>query len=100
MFEIESGVKGADITHTEGTTDANGAFSMAIVPTTLPVMMEITGGTYQDEATGNTLTNALMSSVLPEIARRDAVTVSPLTDIAAKRAASDLTVAGINAANA
>ncbi|NIY90275.1 hypothetical protein HCZ64_24120, partial [Vibrio campbellii] len=100
VYAIESGVKGADITHTEGTTDASGAFSMTIVPTPLPVMVEITGGSYQDEATGNTLTNTTLSSVLPEIARRDVVTVSPLTDIAAKRAASDLTVTGINSANA
>ncbi|PTO95428.1 hypothetical protein CWO17_23460, partial [Vibrio sp. 10N.286.45.A3] len=100
VYAIESGAKGADITHTEGTTDANGAFSMAIVPTTLPVMMEISGGSYQDEATGNTITNTTLTSVLPEIARREAVTVSPLTDIAAKVAATDLTVAGINSANA
>ncbi|MFS1440752.1 hypothetical protein BCU50_002405 [Vibrio sp. 10N.286.46.E10] len=100
VYAIESGAKGANITHTEGTTDANGAFSMAIVPTTLPVMMEISGGSYQDEATGNTITNTTLTSVLPEIARRDAVTVSPLTDIAAKVAATDLTVAGINSANA
>ncbi|GAK85580.1 internalin putative [Vibrio ponticus] len=100
VFAIESGTKGTDLTKTAGTTDANGAFSMTIEPTALPVMVEIMGGTYQDEATGNTLTNATLSSVLPEIARRDVVTVSPLTDIAAKLAASDLTVAGINAANA
>ncbi|GAK85581.1 internalin putative [Vibrio ponticus] len=100
VFAIEAGVKGTDLTKTAGTTDASGAFSMTIVPTPLPVMMEITGGTYQDEATGNTLTNSSLTSVLPEIARRDAVTVSPLTDIAAKLAAGDLTVNGINTANA
>ncbi|KJF92275.1 hypothetical protein UB34_20510, partial [Photobacterium leiognathi] len=100
VFAIESGAKGTDLTKTAGTTDANGAFSMTIEPTELPVMFEITGGTYQDEATGNTLTNTTLMSVLPEIARRDVVTVSPLTDIATKLAASDLTVAGINAANA
>ncbi|PQJ37902.1 hypothetical protein BTO00_22740, partial [Vibrio campbellii] len=100
VFAIESGAKGTDLTKTAGTTDANGAFSMTIEPTALPVMFEITGGTYQDEATGNTLTNTTLTSVLPEIARRDVVTVSPLTDIAAKLAVSDLTVAGINAANA
>ncbi|WP_167512857.1 beta strand repeat-containing protein, partial [Aliivibrio finisterrensis] len=100
VFAIEAGSKGTDLTKTAGTTDANGAFSMAIVPTSLPVMMEITGGSYVDEATGMTLNNSTLTAVLPEIARRDVVTVSPLTDIAAKRAASDLTVAGINAANA
>ncbi|MFD2269972.1 hypothetical protein, partial [Vibrio thalassae] len=100
VFAIESGVKGADITHTEGTTDANGAFSMAIVPTALPVMMEITGGVYIDEATGISLNNGTLTTVLPEIARRDSVTVSPLTDIAAKVAATDLSVTGINSANA
>ncbi|WP_219846906.1 LamG domain-containing protein, partial [Vibrio campbellii] len=100
VYAIESGAKGTDLTKTAGTTDANGAFSMTIEPTALPVMFEITGGTYQDEATGNTLTNTTLTSVLPEIARRDVVTVSPLTDIAAKLAASDLTVTGINTANA
>ncbi|GAK87241.1 glycoprotein gp2 [Vibrio ponticus] len=100
VYAIESGVKGTDLTKTAGTTDANGAFSMTIEPTALPVMFEITGGTYQDEATGNTLINTTLTSVLPDIARRDVVTVSPLTDIATKLAASDLTVAGINAANA
>ncbi|WP_208846174.1 hypothetical protein, partial [Aliivibrio finisterrensis] len=100
VFAIEAGTKGTDVTHTVGTTDVNGAFSMAIVPTSLPVMMEITGGSYVDEATGMTLNNSTLTAVLPEIARRDVVTVSPLTDIAAKVAATDLTVAGINAANA
>ncbi|PQJ37908.1 hypothetical protein BTO00_22770, partial [Vibrio campbellii] len=100
VFAIEAGAKGTDITHTAGTTDANGSFSMTIVPTPLPVMMEITGGVYIDEATGHTLTNTTLTSVLPEIARREVVTISPLTDIATKVAGSDLTVAGINAANA
>ncbi|WP_208846180.1 hypothetical protein, partial [Aliivibrio finisterrensis] len=100
VYAIEASVKGTDLTKTAGTTDANGAFSMAIIPTDLPVIMEITGGVYIDEATGMTLNNSTLTAVLPEIARRDVVTVSPLTDIAAKRAASDLTVAGINAANA
>ncbi|MFD2268065.1 ImpA family metalloprotease, partial [Vibrio thalassae] len=100
VYAIESGAKGTDLTKTAGTTDANGAFDMTIVPTTLPVMMEITGGMYIDEATGISLNSGTLTTVLPEIARRDSVTVSPLTDIAAKVAATDLSVTGINSANA
>ncbi|PTQ20399.1 hypothetical protein [Vibrio sp. 10N.286.46.E10] len=100
VYAIETGAKGTDLTKTAGTTDASGAFSMTIVPTALPVIMEISGGVYIDEATGISINNGTLTTLLPEIARRDNVTVSPLTDIAAKVAATDLSVTGINGANA
>ncbi|KJF92209.1 hypothetical protein UB34_20570, partial [Photobacterium leiognathi] len=43
VFAVESGAKGTDLTKTAGTTDANGDFEMSIVPTDLPVIIEITG---------------------------------------------------------
>ncbi|GAK87238.1 putative internalin [Vibrio ponticus] len=100
VYAIETGAKGTDLSKTVGMTDANGEFTMSILPTDLPVMVEITGGTYVDEATNMTLTNGSLTAVLPAVNRRDDVTISPITDVAAKLAATDLTVTGINSANA
>ncbi|GAD32636.1 hypothetical protein PLEI_4319 [Photobacterium leiognathi lrivu.4.1] len=100
VYAIETGAKGTDLTKTVGMTDTNGEFTMSILPTDLPVMVEITGGTYVDEATNMTLNNGTLTAVLPAVNRRDDVTVSPITDVAAKLAATDLTVTGITSANA
>ena len=85
-FAVSSGVAGRQIGI--ATTDANGAFTMAIGDHAGAVMLQLTGGTYTDEATGTTMPMASvdgMTAVLPGIvAGRDTtgIQMTPLTTMA------------------
>lgn len=91
------------------TTDANGAFTIPMGNYAGPVMLQMSGGTYTDEATGSPMAMGpgdMMTAVLPTIAAGAAVNgvaVTPLTAMAqamAQRMAGGLTDANIAAANA
>jgi hypothetical protein len=91
------------------TTDANGAFTMAMGNYAGPVMLQMSGGTYTDEATGALMTMGagdMMTAVLPTVATGATVTgveVTPLTAMAqamAQHMAGGLTDANIATANA
>lgn len=87
LFEINSA--GAKSTSIATGTTANGSVNFASVSYTGNALIECTGGTYTDEATGNTLTAPLMRAVVSVSGAAD-FTVSPLTEIAVQLAASNL----------
>jgi hypothetical protein len=88
-------------------TDAQGAFAMPMASGAGPLLLQIAGGTYTDEATGAKVTLApgqLMTAVLSSLASGTAsVQVTPLTAMAQAMAAGmpgGMTPANIDAANA
>jgi len=105
-FAIASGLTGAQIGST--TTDANGYYTMSIGAYTGPVMLQASGGSYRDEATGSVLPMApgdLMAAVIPSVASGTTVTgtqITPITSMAQARAqqmAGGMTQSNIAAAN-
>ena len=106
-FALTGGTTGSQIS--SATTDANGAFTMPMGNHAGPVMLQMSGGTYTDEATGSPMAMGpgdMMTAVLPTIeagAAVNGVAVTPLTAMAqalAQRMAGGLTDANIAAANA
>ncbi len=99
IYKIENGIKGTLIT--TATTDSNGDYTANVGTYTGAILIEATGGTYIDEATGETRTltevrrAALPSSVGGEVS----VCVTPLTELAVRKAGSYLDPAAIDAAN-
>ncbi len=53
-YGITNGVMGTQVA--SGTTDSQGNFSMTMGAYTGPVMLQMSGGSYIDEATGATMT--------------------------------------------
>jgi hypothetical protein len=104
-YSIAGGMMGSPL----GTavTDPQGAFAMPMASAAGPVMLQIAGGTYTDEATGAKVTFApgqVMTAVLSSLASGTAsVQVTPLTAMAQAMAAGmpgGMTPANIDAANA
>ena len=105
-FALSGGVMGAQLS--SALTDATGAFTMPMGSYAGPVMLQMSGGTYTDEATGIPMTMGagdMMTAVLPTIAAGatvNGVAVTPLTAMAqamAQRMSGGLTAANIAAAN-
>lgn len=105
-FGITGGQVSAQIGTT--TTDANGNFSMAIGAYTGPVMLQVSGGSYTDEATGTSMAMAqgdIMTATLPTVvagARTGGVQITPVTAMAqtmAQHMTGGMTTANITAAN-
>lgn len=91
------------------TTDANGNFTVAIGSYSGPVMLQASGGTYRDEATGTLMTMAngdVMTAALPAVAAgatASGIQVTPVTSMAQVRALQmpgGMTGANIASANA
>ena len=82
------------------TTAADGQYSVNLGVFTGNVLVEITGGTYKDEATGNTMPmNTLtLRAALTGVSGSASVAVTPLTEMAVSKAGT-LTKANIDAAN-
>jgi hypothetical protein len=104
-YSIAAGMMGTPL----GTavTDAQGGFAMPMANASGPVMLQMAGGTYTDEATGAKVTLApgqVMTAVLSSLAGGTAsVQVTPLTAMAQAMAAGmpgGMTAANIDAANA
>ena len=105
-FAVSGGVMGAPIS--SALTDASGAFTMPMGSYAGPVMLQMNGGTYTDEATGIPMTMGagdVMTAVLPAIAAGanvKGIAVTPLTAMAqamAQRMSGGLTDANIAVAN-
>lgn len=105
-YGITGGQAGAQVGST--TSDANGNFSMSIGTYAGPVMLQATGGTYTDEATGTTMSMAagdVMSVAIPTVAAgatTSGIQITPVTAMAqaiAKQMAGGMTDANIAAAN-
>jgi hypothetical protein len=105
-FAITGGAKAAQMG--SGTTDPQGHFTVSVGDYAGPVLLEMSGGTYTDEAAGATMATQagdLMTCVTPPLAAGATTTglqVTPLTSIAQSRAqnmAGAMTVANVTAAN-
>lgn len=106
-YALSGGTRGAQIGST--TTDAQGAFTMSVGSYAGPVMLQVSGGAYTDEATGRSMTMGstdVMTSVMPTMAAGSSVSgvwITPMTSMAQARAqgmSGGMTDANINAANA
>ena len=106
-YAVSGGSRGAQLGTT--TTDANGGFMLSIGSHTGPVMLQLTGGTYTDEATGNPMNMApgdVMTAILPTVAANAAMSgiqITPLTSMAqslAQNQPGGMTDANIMTANA
>lgn len=89
-------------------TDSAGNFIMSAGSYSGPVMLQMSGGSYKDEATGNVMTmyaGDIMTTVMPAIVSGGSMTgvqVTPLTSIAqvmAQHMTGLMTAANITAAN-
>lgn len=102
-FAITSaGTKGATLG--SAAVAADGTFALGVGGHTGPVLIELTGGTYRDEATGNTAQTQPMQAVIPAAGAATTANVTPLTTIAASLALADIAggatvVTGVNSAN-
>jgi hypothetical protein len=105
-YALSNGSIGAKIAST--TTNADGSFSLAMGSYAGPVMLQITGGTYADEATGTTMpmvAGDVMTAVLPSMTAGqtlNGIQVTPLTAMAqtlAQRMSGGMTDANITVAN-
>lgn len=105
-YAITNGAVGAQLASVA--TDSQGNFTMPLGSYTGPMMLQVSGGTYTDEATGTTMTmggSDLMSAVLPTLAGGANVTgvmITPVTSMAQARAlamSGGMTDANIAAAN-
>jgi len=106
-YSISGGQMGATIGSTM--TDANGNFSMGIGSYAGPVMLQVSGGSFKDEATGTTMSMAqgdVMTAIMPTIAANTntaGIQVTPVTGMAQTLAQSmtgGMTDANIASANA
>jgi len=105
-YSLTNGVVGPEVTH--GTTDASGHFNLSMGGYAGPVMLQLSGGTYTDEATGTTMTMTsgnVMTALVPSMTAGQAlsgVQVTPLTAMAqvmAQHMAGGMSTANVNAAN-
>jgi uncharacterized protein YoaH (UPF0181 family) len=98
-----SGTIGAKIV--SASTDPQGNFSLSLGAHTGPVMLQMSGGTYADEASGNSmsmLSGDVMTAVLPTMAAGATVSgiqMTPLTSMAqtmAQHLAGGMTLAAMS----
>lgn len=106
-YAVTNGAMGVQVGG--GMTDSKGSFSISIGDYSGPVMLQASGGTYNDEATGTTMpmmSGDVLVTALPTLAAGSTTTgvqLTPLTTMAWSRArsmAGGMTDANVNAANA
>ncbi|MBK6599955.1 MAG: hypothetical protein IPG25_19530 [Proteobacteria bacterium] len=105
-YAVSGGSPGAQVGM--ATTDASGKFSLSIGNYSGPVMLQLSGGTYTDEATGTTMNMAagdVMTAILPTVAAGATISgiqITPVTSMAqtaAQHLSGGMTDANIAAAN-
>ncbi len=105
-FAISNGVMGGQIG--TGQTDGQGNFSMQVGDYAGPVMLQMGGGTYMDEATGANMPmqqSDMMTALIPSMSSGSTVSgiqMTPLTSMAqtmAQGMSGGVTSANIDAAN-
>lgn len=90
VFAVSNGTMGAQVG--AGTTDAAGHFTVSIGDYAGPLMIQVSGGSYVDEATGTTMTmlaGDVLDCAIPSVAAGASTTgiqVTPLTSMAQARA--------------
>ena len=106
-YAVTNGTMGAQVGG--GTTDSTGNFSISIGEYSGPMMIQASGGTYTDEATGTTMTmppGNLMACSIPSVAAgatTSGIQITPVTTMAHSRVhhmTGGITDANIVAANA
>ncbi len=106
-FAITNGTMGAQVGG--GTTDSTGNFNVPIGDYSGPIMLQASGGTYADEATGTTMTmqaGDVMACAIPSVtagASTTGIQITPITSMAHSRVhhmAGGITAANIATANA
>jgi hypothetical protein len=107
-FAINNGVKGGQLGSTQ--TDASGNFAMTVDAYSGPLMLQLHGGSYMDEATGtrmNMLDADEMTCAVPSISvtagsATPGIQITPLTSMAhawAEHMAGGMTATNITTAN-
>lgn len=81
-----------------GTTASDGTYSVDIGSNSGDLLVEVTGGSYTDEATGNTVTNDTLRAAITDAAGSVSASVTAFTEVAVQKAGA-LTSANIVAAN-
>jgi len=100
-YAITNGTMGAQVGG--GTTDSMGNFSISIGDYSGPMMLQASGGTYTDEATGTTMTietGDVMTCAIPSVASgvtTVGIQITPITSMASSRVHA--MTGGITAAN-
>jgi hypothetical protein len=106
VYAVNNGTMGMQLG--SGTTDSQGNFNISIGDYAGPVMVQMSGGTYVDEATSATMTMAagdVMSAVMTTVSTGATVTgiqITPLTSMAqvmADNMSGGMTDSNITAAN-
>ena len=105
-YSIVNGAMGSQLT--SGTTDSQGNFQLSIGAYSGPVMLQLSGGTYTDEATGVSMgmsSGNVMTAVISTVASgstASGIQVTPLTSMAqtmAQTMAGGMSVTNIATAN-
>lgn len=97
IFAVSNGVKGTLLK--TANTDGNGAYSAGLGSYTGPVIIEVSDGSYTDEATGEPKTLAApLRAVFDNAQGTFSLPVTPLTELAVRKAGT-LTTANIKNAN-
>lgn len=104
VFAITGGVKGAQLGQTVLTDSAGankGDYRLDIGDYTGPILVEVTGGTYIDEATGlqRDLFGTTLRAAVPDASGAVKVAVTPLTEVAVQRMNNDYQSSAITGAN-
>src|SRR5512135_1657785 len=104
VFAINSGLVDRSTAIGTGQTVDGGSFSINIGPHEGPALIEVTGGTFTDEASGVTVALIIpMHAIIPDtgVSTTTTVAVTPMTELAYKKAigAGPLTSASISDAN-
>jgi hypothetical protein len=104
VFAVRDGVQDS-APLAQGDTDAGGNYTIDVGSYKGAVVVEVTGGSYSDEVSGTTVNLKMpLRAVFADASTgRKTVAVTPLTELAYKKAKGDgpkLTAAVINAANA
>ena len=85
-YMIVDGQKG-DFLGSATTSSTDGSYSIDIGSYTGPVLVEIEGGTYTDEATGNEIDSTMpLRAAIANAAGEVTVAVTPLTELAVRKA--------------
>lgn len=100
-YKIVNNAKGDVIV--SGSTGADGSYTLDLGSYSGPVLLEISGGTYTDEATGNTNssipTAAPLHAVVSSASGTVSVAITPFTELAYQLAGTTLSSSAINSAN-
>lgn len=79
-YKIVSNAKGNAIV--SGTTAADGSYSLDLGTYSGPVLLEISGGTYTDEATGKSVSGTTLHAAVPNASGTISAAITPFTELA------------------